>query len=355
MQTVLGDFKLDSLSMLYYLSPSSAFLIALGFFVKEFPTFPFERLDPLFCLVLLVNAAMAFALNISIMLLLANASGMIMSIAGLAKDIIVVVSSSVFFNAPVTFVQYVGYSITVMGMFIYKEFKKDPAALQSWINQHVLRYLAFLSPSLSGPLSPASKAKYSGDDLSESVGASGTTYAYNDHEAAVPYDAQLSPAHSHLQQRATRRDASQVEKAGSHSVVVVSHPEGEGVHGRARACSLSGRDMTTSSSGGGSSNPSTGSGGGDGSSSSESEGYGKTAQDYVALGREYLQPMFTAAAAQAQAQALSASAGWGWSALSLMEMAGLSGSSGSGAGNGGHGERKDGEAATPLLSSRGGE
>jgi hypothetical protein len=35
--------------MLYYLSPASAFLIALGFVLREFETFPFERLDGAFC------------------------------------------------------------------------------------------------------------------------------------------------------------------------------------------------------------------------------------------------------------------------------------------------------------------
>ena len=49
---------------------------------------------------------------------------MIMSIAGLAKDIIVVVTSSMFFHAPVTAVQYGGYGITIAGMFIYKEYKQ---------------------------------------------------------------------------------------------------------------------------------------------------------------------------------------------------------------------------------------
>ena len=249
-----------------------------------------------------------------------------------------------------------------MGMFIYKEFKKDPAALQAWIHHYLFRHLVFLSPSLSGPLSPASKAKYSGDDLSEAVGSNGATHAYGDHEADLPYDAQVTPAHGHLQQRATRRDASQVEKAGSHSVVVVSHPGGEGAHGRARVCSLSGRDLTTASSGGSNSNSSNGgnsfiSSGSSGSNGdcgendggeSGGSGHATTAQDYVGLGRAYLQPVFAASSAQAQAQALSATAGWGWSALSLMEMAGLSRSGGSG--SGGHGERKDGDAATPLLA-----
>ena len=63
---MLADFKLDSLSMLYYLSPASAFLIALGFVLREFDTFPFERLDGAFCAILFLNATVAFALNLSI-------------------------------------------------------------------------------------------------------------------------------------------------------------------------------------------------------------------------------------------------------------------------------------------------
>ena len=78
------------------------------------------------------------------MLLISNATGMIMSIAGLAKDIIVVVTSSMFFHAPVTAVQYGGYGITIAGMFIYKEYKQVT---------HILpQSMSILTHSLSQPL-----------------------------------------------------------------------------------------------------------------------------------------------------------------------------------------------------------
>jgi hypothetical protein len=223
-------------------------------------------------------------------------------------------------------VQYVGYSITVAGMFVYKDFKKDPVALQSWINLHLLRHLTALSPALS--LSPSAKVKYSGGALSDAVGAGAAhTHTHGDHESVPPYDP--SPAHGSLQQRATRRDASHVESIrGTHSI----NHQGEGVH--VRPSSLSGRDMTTASSG-------SSSGGGsddDECGSSELDEYG---QDYAARGKEHLLPVHTAPSAQAQAQ--SASAGWGWSAASMMEMVGM-GSSGGG------GVMKEGDVTTALLS-----
>jgi len=125
------DVKLDSLSTLYYLAPISALFIFIMFLFLEAPSFPYERIaTPSFASVLLLNACLAFSLNLAIILLIANTGSLTMALAGLVKDMLIVVFSILIFGSPVTTQQYVGYSISLFGLFLYRKFKEDPAAAQ---------------------------------------------------------------------------------------------------------------------------------------------------------------------------------------------------------------------------------
>lgn len=126
LDSLLLDVKLDTLSTLYYLAPFSACFIFLGFIVIEAPHFPFERFDPAFTFILIINAAVAFSLNLAVILLVSNSSALTMSLAGLLKDVCIVASSVVVFGAPLTAGQVLGYGISMCGLGLYREFKKDP-------------------------------------------------------------------------------------------------------------------------------------------------------------------------------------------------------------------------------------
>ena len=52
-----------------------------------------------------------------------------MSLAGLFKDVFIVLSSSVIFNAPLTTIQIAGYTVSIAGIQFYKEFKADPQVI----------------------------------------------------------------------------------------------------------------------------------------------------------------------------------------------------------------------------------
>lgn len=147
------EVKLDNLSTLYYMAPLSCGFIFIGFMIFEYSTFHgtyYTYQDPLgadpaleiieyypwyFPLLLLANGILAFALNLSIVLLVTNAGIMAMTLAGILKDVLVVILSVFLFGAfsKVTDFQVVGYGISLTGLTLYKELKKPDGGVTRWL------------------------------------------------------------------------------------------------------------------------------------------------------------------------------------------------------------------------------
>lgn len=49
-----------------------------------------------------------------------------MTLAGIVKDILLVILSVAVFGSPVTPLQYAGYGVALLGLNLHKEFKKNP-------------------------------------------------------------------------------------------------------------------------------------------------------------------------------------------------------------------------------------
>ena len=107
LDVVLKDLNLDSLSMLYYTAPTLSCLLIVGFFVFEYETFPFERLDGVFSVVLATSGIIAFSLNLSIFILVSNTSSLIMTLAGPIKDFLLIMTSVIFFQSPLSLIQVI--------------------------------------------------------------------------------------------------------------------------------------------------------------------------------------------------------------------------------------------------------
>mmetsp|Transcript_67029 Transcript_67029/g.146188 ORF Transcript_67029/g.146188 Transcript_67029/m.146188 type:complete len:136 (+) Transcript_67029:2-409(+) len=75
---------------------------------------------------LLPNALLAYALNLIIAVVLKNCSTMGFILAGMVKDILIVVVSSQLFGDPVSSLQYVGFSITLAGCGAWSLLKLSP-------------------------------------------------------------------------------------------------------------------------------------------------------------------------------------------------------------------------------------
>ena len=84
-------------------------------------------------LILLANAACAFALNLSVFLLIGKTSALTMNVAGVIKDWLLIGMSSLLFHSKVTPLNLQGYGLAFAGVFWYnwtklKSMNKAPAA-----------------------------------------------------------------------------------------------------------------------------------------------------------------------------------------------------------------------------------
>lgn len=129
---LMKQLKLDPLSTLYYIAPMCLCFITLAFLLFEFQSFPFERfLSWEFNVMLLLNGLVAFTLNIAVVMLIGNTSALMLTLAGIVKDLMLVGLSMVVFQSPVTLIQYMGYSVALLGLNLHKEFKKLPSSAHS--------------------------------------------------------------------------------------------------------------------------------------------------------------------------------------------------------------------------------
>lgn len=71
-------------------------------------------------LIFLSNAAVAFMLNIAAVFLVGAGSGLVLTLAGVFKDILLITGSVLIFGAMITPMQVIGYSIALAGLVLYK-------------------------------------------------------------------------------------------------------------------------------------------------------------------------------------------------------------------------------------------
>ena len=70
--------------------------------------------------ILFLNMNLAFVLNIASLLVLIKTSSLVLSLCGILKDIILVGLSMLIFGNPVTFMQFSGFGLSLVGLFVYK-------------------------------------------------------------------------------------------------------------------------------------------------------------------------------------------------------------------------------------------
>lgn len=135
---LMKQLKLDPLSSLYYIAPVCAVCIGAACLIFEAGDLPLERMQTTdFMGILLVNGLVAFTLNVAVVMLISNTSALVLTLAGIFKDILLVFLSVTVFGSPVTPLQYAGYGVALLGLNIHKEYKKNPEK----IGQLVAHYL----------------------------------------------------------------------------------------------------------------------------------------------------------------------------------------------------------------------
>ncbi|OCF35403.1 hypothetical protein I317_06735 [Kwoniella heveanensis CBS 569] len=122
-QILLQGLKMDPLVSLHYYAPVCAIINAcfLPFTEGLAPFREFMRIGPL---IMFSNAAVAFGLNVAAVFLIGAAGGLVLTLAGVFKDILLISSSVLFFGSPITSIQIFGYSLALGGMVAYKTASK---------------------------------------------------------------------------------------------------------------------------------------------------------------------------------------------------------------------------------------
>ncbi|SNX85040.1 related to triose phosphate/3-phosphoglycerate/phosphate translocator [Melanopsichium pennsylvanicum] len=121
-QVLLQGLKMDPLVSLYYFAPVCAAINALVLPFTEglVPFFQISNLGPF---VLFSNAGVAFGLNIAAVFLIGAASSLTLTLAGVIKDILLIVGSMLLLGDTVTGLQFFGYGIALAGLVAFKTHK----------------------------------------------------------------------------------------------------------------------------------------------------------------------------------------------------------------------------------------
>ncbi|KAI4100878.1 MAG: hypothetical protein L6R37_005193 [Teloschistes peruensis] len=115
-----AEYKMDPLVSLYYFAPICALMNFCVAVVFELPQITLAEVYHVGMLVLLINACVAFALNVSVVFLIGRTSSLVLTLCGVLKDILLVLVSVVFRDEPFTALQCFGYSIALAGLIYFK-------------------------------------------------------------------------------------------------------------------------------------------------------------------------------------------------------------------------------------------
>ena len=131
---LMKQLKLDPLSSFYYTAPCCFIMIFIPMLIFELPLLPLDRLiDPQFLMIMVCNGFVAFLLNIAVVYLIAYTSPLVLTLSGIVKDILLVALSVLILGSPVTLLQYIGYSLALLGLNVHKEYKKSPEVISALI------------------------------------------------------------------------------------------------------------------------------------------------------------------------------------------------------------------------------
>ncbi|TFK38124.1 triose-phosphate transporter family-domain-containing protein [Crucibulum laeve] len=118
-QILLHNLKMDPLVSLHYYAPVCA---AINLLVIPFTEglAPFYDLPKLGVAIMVSNASVAFLLNVAAVFLVGVGSGLVLTLAGVFKDILLITGSVAIFGNQVTMLQVFGYSIALGGLVLFK-------------------------------------------------------------------------------------------------------------------------------------------------------------------------------------------------------------------------------------------
>eukprot|EP00448_Togula_jolla_P020232 CAMPEP_0170589260 /NCGR_PEP_ID=MMETSP0224-20130122/11258_1 /TAXON_ID=285029 /ORGANISM="Togula jolla, Strain CCCM 725" /LENGTH=343 /DNA_ID=CAMNT_0010913011 /DNA_START=58 /DNA_END=1089 /DNA_ORIENTATION=+ len=125
-----ADFKLDPLTYTLFMAPVSLLFLSMGVAWTWDPAVIAAAQANWHYL--LPNALLAYALNLIIAMVLKNCSAMGFILAGMVKDIVIVVVSSHLFGDFIANMQYIGFAVTLAGCGAWSLLKLMPNGTLAW-------------------------------------------------------------------------------------------------------------------------------------------------------------------------------------------------------------------------------
>lgn len=116
--------KLDPMSALFFFCPSICAVLTLPMLHYDLPRLTWEQLWSL-KFVLLANALVALALNMSSIFFMQRCGATTYAITGVAKDVVLIVAAVQVFGHWLTQLQIVGFVISLIGFQMYNRMKQD--------------------------------------------------------------------------------------------------------------------------------------------------------------------------------------------------------------------------------------
>lgn len=193
-----AESKMDPLVSLYYFAPVCTVMNGLVALLWEVPRVEMAEVHAVGLPIFLLNAMVAFALNVSVVFLIGRTSSLVLTLCGVLKDILLVAASMMIWGTIVTPLQFLGYSIALAGLVYYKlggeQIQKNIEAVhQGWRNfgtrrplvrKFVMLIVAFGTVyMLIGILAPSFTPKY---DVSAAYLAAKERYKNGHLNAVLP-------------------------------------------------------------------------------------------------------------------------------------------------------------------------
>jgi drug/metabolite transporter (DMT)-like permease len=121
-----SDYKLDSLSYAFFISPVCLVVLIIGNIVTWKSEILTDAADMWY--LLLPNACLAVCLNITIAQVIKETSAVGFMITGMVKDVVLVCFSSVVFHDTIQRQQWFAFMVTLSGVFFWSYMKIDPGS-----------------------------------------------------------------------------------------------------------------------------------------------------------------------------------------------------------------------------------
>ncbi|KAG2455118.1 hypothetical protein HYH02_000938 [Chlamydomonas schloesseri] len=119
--------KLNPVTTLYYIAPACFVFLCFPFSFIELPNMMHSTTWEVPVGWLMLSAAAAFALNMSVFLLIGRSSALTMNIAGVIKDWLLIFLSVLLYKSPVGQLQLLGYGVAFLGVCWYNYQKLQSA------------------------------------------------------------------------------------------------------------------------------------------------------------------------------------------------------------------------------------